>query len=321
MRHYDLEMARSGARFWDADPGSVEHVATSGNAVYRFRCAVESVDDGWLVLRLAAPEHRSYEEHSAEMEFVAHLVGAGVQAASPRRTLGGRWVERVGDASASVVEWVPGEAVDARSELWGSDLFREWGRHLGRIHSAAVGYAGPPRFEWSDEYLVARAKSILPAGDTETRAVLAECLRAVAELPRSHENYGHTHADFAPQNFRYDREHGLTSFDFGNCCRHWFVHDLAISLLNVWRQANRDEIRREILTGYRQVHEIDIDCWRALPWFLRLRLLYVYLSRLQKWGATPSPQEAAQLAEFRRLATSSFEWVVPGEEAWLAGSA
>lgn len=44
------------------------------------------------------------------------------------------------------------------------------------------------------------------------------------------------------------------------------------------------------------------------PLFLRLRVLYVYLSRLQSFGQEPNPEQRATLDQLRDLVVKGVGW-------------
>ncbi len=303
MRHLDETVARAALARWGGDPSTLRHVATSGNAVYRFREGATP-----RILRLTDPEHRTAEQNHAEMEFLLHLRACGVRANAPVPSASGKRVERLEGCSACVLSWAPGVRVEPASEHWNEGFFKEWGRSLGRIHSAARSYRGPSRWEWTDEGLLAHARRLIPADDAIARVELEDVLARLLALPRRADNYGMNHADFAPQNFNYDPAAGITGFDFGNCCAHWFVSDLVISLSTLRRQSERERYRAWLLAGYREAMAIDDEIWVERSWFLRLRVLYVYLSRLAKFGSNPTAEQRATLDMLRGLVAERLTW-------------
>lgn len=288
---------------WDADPGSLTHVATSGNAVYRFTQHGTS-----LILRLTHPDHRSHAHTEAELAFLRHLDRSGVRVNVPVASRAGSDAERIDAFSACVLTWAPGVVVRNDSPEWNETFFREWGRSLAAIHRAARTYDGPPRWDWRDEYLIAEARTIIPADDTEVHDELERVLDAVAALPRSRATYGMIHADYAPGNFHYVPGEGIHAFDFGNCCDHWFLSDLAISLSVLRRAPDRDRLRAWLLAGYRDVLPLDRDQLVHLDTLIQLRILYVLLSRLEWFGPEPDPAQRETLAMLRRAVLERFHW-------------
>lgn len=301
------EVARQALDLWPVAGAELTHIGTSGNASYRVDGAAGT---GPWILRLTDPAHRTHEQCQAEMAFLSHLARSVVRVSVPLPSRAGHLVEAVGELSASLLSWAPGEVVGPGTPAWNEAFFREWGRSLGEIHAAAQTYDGPPRWEWHEENLIAEADRFLPADDLFARQELERLLGRLAKLPRTPESYGMTHADFGPQNFHYDPAVGITSFDFGNCCRHWFLSDLAISFTTLRREPEGDRLRRWIVEGYCERMEIHPAVWGELDTLVQLRVLYVYLSRLEAFGATDDDEQKSTLQSMRGLVASrlQFDW-------------
>jgi Ser/Thr protein kinase RdoA (MazF antagonist) len=297
------EAAGRALALWNSDAGSLAHIATSGNAVYRF------AEGGTpRILRLTHPSHRAHPHTEAELAFLRHLSSAGVRVNAPVPSRAGRDAEQVDGFSACVLTWTPGIVVTADSPEWDEAFFREWGRSLGAIHRAARDYGGPPRWEWTDEYLIADALAIFPADDAPVRAEFERVMAALTDLPRTRETYGMIHADYAPGNFHYVPGDGIHAFDFGNCCGHWFLSDIAISLSVLRRRPERDQLRAWLLAGYHEAFPIDRALLAHLDTFIQLRILYVLLSRLEWFGPNPDAAQRETLDLLRRAVLDRFTW-------------
>jgi Ser/Thr protein kinase RdoA (MazF antagonist) len=302
VKHFGIDVARNALERWRGAPETLEHVATSGNDVYRFRAGGEP-----RILRITDRAYRTFPAQHAEMAFLRHLEDRGVRVAAPIPSKRGQLLETFDDHSACVLSWAPGVRVDPGSPDWDLPFFRAWGRSLAAIHRAAQSYRGPDRWEWWEEGLIADADRLIPESAEDIRADLALVIAHLRALPRDRETYGMTHADFGPQNFHYDRVRGITSFDFGNCCHHWFISDLVISLSTLRRQPDRDRLRDEILDGYRETLALP-EIWAERRWLLRLRVHYVYLSRLEAFGSRPTPEQSQTLATLREWVRAPIDW-------------
>jgi Ser/Thr protein kinase RdoA (MazF antagonist) len=306
VRAFPPETAQRALKLWAVDanaPRTLERVATSGNDVWRFEHAGEP-----YILRLTDAAWRSPALNRAECAFLEHASARGARVNRPVAARSGAAVEILDDASATVFTWAGGDLVTSDDPRRNEAFFREWGRALGELHAAAETYDGPPRWEWRDEGLLADADGLLPGADTAIRAQRDELYARLAALPVTRANYGLIHADFAPQNFRYDRSGRITSFDFGNLCRHWFVSDLVISFSTLRREKKRDAMRAWILAGYESVRALDPASWAERDTFLRLRVLYVYLSRLRWFGPVPGAAQRETLAALRALVLERVTW-------------
>lgn len=305
-------LAPAAATHWNADPGTTEHIADSGNSVYRFfRNGEQSI------LRLTSPSYRTREHLEAEIEFLLHLDGAGVRIGAPVESRNGKFVEEVTSDDitmlASAFTFAPGMYVDRNSPHWNEIFFREWGATLGGIHRAARSFSPRSphrRWDWRQEGFLLHAPELIPAEDIESHRELERVLRRLDDIPVNDDTFGLIHADFAPQNFHYDPAIGITTFDFGNCCYHWYASDIAISLsiLRRFPEHEREIYRTWIIEGYREHYPLDDELLAEISWFIRLRILYVYLSRLVKFGPAPTAEEQKILQTMRASVHERFEW-------------
>jgi Ser/Thr protein kinase RdoA (MazF antagonist) len=304
--------ALAAARFWDADAHTLEHIGDFGNSVYAVSRNGEK-----LILRLTEPSFRSRTENQAELEYLLHLDSCGVQVNVPLISHTGALVEQVavGDRRllASLFTFAPGEYIDRESAHWGEQFFRAWGGALASMHRASRSFRpsdGARRWHWSEEGLIANARAYIPAADECSLRELETLMVWFERLPMSDDTFGMTHADFGPRNFNYHPELGITAFDFGNCCYHWYISDIAISLSTLRRypRDERDRYRYWMLAGYQEIYPIDLGLLADISWFIRLRILYVYLDRLMLFGASPTAEQQATLRELRRNVHEQLDW-------------
>jgi len=197
---------------------------------------------------------------------------------------------------ASVFTCAPGVMVDSSSPYWNEPFFHEWGRTLARMHRVSSTVAPRPehrRWHWYEEDLVANARRYIPADDTVSLREFDDLAGLLHGLPVNPRTYGLTHADLGAQNFHYSPKNGITVFDFGNCCYHWYASDIAISLSTLRRctPEQRAIYREWILAGYEEVFPLDPAAGKHLDTFIRWRVLYVYLDRLERFGPTPTPEQ------------------------------
>ena len=308
IRLASIEHARRAALSWAPGAVSLSFLGASGSAVWSFH---PSITAGPLVLRLVDPAHRTREETESELAFMRHLADSGARVVLPVEALDGARTVLVDDFVASVVTWAPGEAVASG----GARFDRAWGAALATIHQASTGYAGPARWEWHEESWLADADRLLPRDDQAARAEWARLRERLGALPRTGAGYGTIHGDHGPQNFRYDRATGaVTTFDFGNACRHWFAMDVTVALSTLRRDPARERRRADLLAGYRSVRALEPATWAAWPELLQLRVLYVYLARLFEYGPSPDAGQAATLASLRALVAQRVTWPLPPEE-------
>ncbi len=301
IRHANESTARRAVAPWGGDPATLRPRGVSGSAVWQ---------SGDRVLRLVDPGHRTREQTESELAFMRHLAARGAPVAVPVAALDGAWTHEVDGFVASVVTWLPGD--ERPPELGTPPFDRAWGRALATLHVAARDYAGPARWEWPEEPWLAEADRLLPPDDTAVRATWAELQARLGALPRSHTDYGTIHGDHGPQNYRYDAAtEVVTTFDFGNAYRHWFAMDVTVALSTLRRDPARESRGAALLAGYAAVAGAVPLLREAWPDLLRLRFLYVYLSRLDAFGPSPDAAQQATLAGLRDLVAHGPVWPLP----------
>ncbi len=304
------QLAERAAGLWPWKPAAITHIADSGNSVWLVEAGGQR-----RVLRLTNPEYRSLAECEAELEFVRHLDACGVRVGVPLTSIGGAYVERVefdgAVVLASMFTFVDGQLATRDSGLWTPALLGAWGHTLGAMHRAARMYRpalAARRWNWDREVFLARALELIPTDESDVLAEFHELMATLAGHPKTEATYGMVHGDFAPQNFRYRGDGAIGVFDFGNCCMHWYASDIAVGLstLRGLPRAQRNSERALMVEAYLQVcPDADLS---MLPTFLRLRILYVYLSRLMKFGPNPTDPERAVLANLRHAVQQRYDW-------------
>jgi amicoumacin kinase len=311
IRYAQLDDARAAVELFGGNLQSVELLGHSGNSVFKF----VGTDGQSKCLRFTDPEFRTLEEVQGELEFLEHLRAKNAPSCYAIRSRDGSLAQTLhtkgGPLIISATTYIPGIHVDESSPHWNKDMFKEWGRNLTQLHMASSTYQASEskRWLWSDEILFRRASDLIPADDTQSREEFSEVMGRVAQLPRTNENFGMIHADHGPQNFAFNANSGkIAAFDFGNCCYHWYLADVAISLSTIRRKSNREEIRAALLEGYNESMPLPPDYAEQIELFIRLRVLYVYLSRLHKFSPIPSADQTEVLKQLKSLVHARKGW-------------
>lgn len=301
LRQASVKNAADVVRHWGGDRASLKHLGDSASSVFTFER-----DGERCVLKLTDRTFRRATQVAAECEFVSYLHVRRVNVASPLLTFDGEWVAETDNFVASACKYIDGE----RPEPAGQEMLTAWGRALAQIHEVAATYDPDPDFRpmaWMEEPWIKRAMTLFPAGELRPRKEFMDTRGYIDSLPATPENFGPIHGDHGPQNFRYDSAR-VTSFDFGNCCYHFYVYDLAVALSTFRRHDNREAMKQWLLEGYREVRALLEDSGYQLNWFLRFRVVYVYLSRLFLFGPNPRPEQQQTLTAMRARVEERKGW-------------
>jgi Ser/Thr protein kinase RdoA (MazF antagonist) len=186
-------------------------------------------DDRRYAFKLYRHGGRSAGEVTWEQDLVAHVIGRGIPCAAPvplpDGSLCGEMDAPEGPRPFALSEWVEGTKPQPPA---GDELFRDFGRLIGRFHTAGAGFrSGHPRQADSlSSMLDEPLRAITPhlGGDHADR-VAALAVRARKELSARELAWGIRHGDVTLDNIhRTDR--GLVLHDFDRAGPGWLAADL-----------------------------------------------------------------------------------------------
>ena len=315
-----LGLIKLAAKVWGAHPDSLARVAIGGNAVYSI-----SISDSPAYLRLTDDRFRSLPEVKGECAFIRYLDQSGLPVSRPLPAQNGDAAVLLDDSTrrwvACMFTEAPGELIGRDHPAWGPDFVRAWGAFLGRLHSLSRGYLPPAsarHTDWDEDFWLRRAAQLLPSADQPVHREIAAVFDFMNSLPKTPDWYGMTHGDLGPQNMRYAASSGITVFDFGNCGKHWFLWDVAVALsIFLWEgDPVRSEHRQWLLEGYLAEFDFPEAALEKLDWFLRLRIVYVYLSRLWWFGDSPASSQRKVLARLHDLLLHPVSWNSSAGPSW-----
>jgi Ser/Thr protein kinase RdoA (MazF antagonist) len=301
------------AQRWDARATGLVHLRSGENCTWRLTLGGRP-----CVLRLTAESHRDRGQLEAELDFVDHLSAGGLHVAEALPMPGGgRVLDVSGLAStperihATVFEWLPGRHFAYRSPDIARPLFHLWGGTMARLHRRSCTFEARPearRPEWPDDP-VAGCRFDGVVLDAETRALRDDLLRWMREMSPEPAHYGMVHGDFERTNFLLHRG-SIGLFDFDDCCRHWFVWDIACALW-VFRNATADERTRILgwfLEGYAAVREPDSRRLQHFSEIIRLRTVALLLHRLRRPAGHIDKADRDWIARTRAWLRSRWSW-------------
>jgi len=164
------------------------------------------------------------------------------------------------------------------------------------------------RPEWPDDP-VAGCRLDGVVLDAETRALREDLLNWMREMSPEPAHYGMVHGDFERTNFLL---HGgsIGLFDFDDCCRHWFIWDIACAMW-VFRNATAGERTRILgwfLEGYAAVREPDSRRMEHFSEVIRLRTVALLLHRLRRPAGLISAADRDWMARTGAWLHSRWSW-------------
>lgn len=278
-------LAQAAAKY-TMDPNSLKKIGGFENYVYGYMQTGRE-----YVLRITHSSHRTKELVQAELDWVEYLAKNQAAVCMPVYSIHGHLVEKIPVSDehyflATAFERAPGRHMQAPDAS--DQLFREWGRTIGRMHRLTKDYllktSESKRPAWHEDKIFEHAKEYLP----EDHWVVADKLSALTQrlktLPQDRDGYGLIHTDIHAGNFFIHEGH-ITVFDFDDCSYQYFISDIAIALFycllspdtpeNKLAFANR--FLNAFLHGYREENHLDGYWIQLLPDFLKLRELELYV--------------------------------------------
>jgi Ser/Thr protein kinase RdoA (MazF antagonist) len=296
---------------WHGDENSLQQVSDSTNYVYSFIKAGKK-----CYLRLTPNNVRAKNQIAAELDFVAFLRSGGVNAMPPVPSVAGRLIEEVNFAenvlSACVFEEAEGARFTYDSGESNKKHFKLRGQTLGQIHMLSKTYLPSGhlrRFAWNEDQLLLEAKTFLPASEKIIWREFEELKEQLENYPKSIETFGLVHGDFGETNYRYQTDR-LNIFDFDDCCYHWFLYDIAVTIYpHGWRDEGR-QLLDLLLEGYAGEMPLIVTL-DDVTMFCRWRLVYMFLVTARKWGLRDlTPQQSEWLARKRENIAHGYKWQI-----------
>ena len=306
---YKSEIANTAIELWHGKVESLRYVGNSANDVYSF---IESGETRYL--RLTSSEDRTKEQIEAELDFIFHLYQGGVSVALPVPSVAGRLIEELPFADrfqfACVFEKAKGERFRYDPAKSNKEHFKLRGSTLGQIHACSRNYIPSGNFRrlaWDEDNLLLNVDDSLPASEKIVWREYDALKEHFRVYPKSNRTYGLIHGDFGETNYRY-RDGQLNIFDFDDCCYHWFVYDLAITIYPYgWRKEGL-QLLDWMLEGYSENKQLDVTL-ADIAMFCQWRLLYMFLVYARKWGfENLSEQQAEWFAQKRENIAHGYKW-------------
>jgi len=198
------------------------------NAVYSYQKGGKTV-----FLRFGHSSHMTFDLVTAEIDWVVYLLDKNVPAVKPVKSENGIYVERIGMGKDSynvvAFEKAEGEQLDfGNPKSWNDAVVRNWGRTIGRMHSASKDYKpkSARRYEFRPELDL----SLIRREDKKVREKISDLFRRMHELPKGRDEYGLVHSDIHVGNFFVKGDRISAILDFDRACYKWFISEIAIAL-------------------------------------------------------------------------------------------
>ncbi len=279
--------AESAVERWGGDISSIKLASHGINVVYRFEKNGQS-----FYLRMTHPSLRSLKELEAALAFQQYLVGHDVAVCKPVLSQQQRWIESVAQGGAEflahVCEAVPGTPITF--EINDDAIYHAWGKALAKFHRAATAYEPGQHvytnWKQSLEELYGYAKKEPSIVQKELNAVA----KFLTHYPSDIKSYGLTHGDHRKGNVLTDGHVvNIIDFDIPRLC--WFIEDLIRPFFSAIAEESThwQSKLKPYFEGYQSMTKLTQRDKKAMPWFVRLKALEIYLWTKYNWDSDVAP--------------------------------
>lgn len=269
---------REALALWGLERAECSFVAGRENRVYRVRSA-----SGDHALRIRRPGYRDEDELQSELAWLAAMDRAGLNVPTPRPSIQGRLLERLGAGFVDLVGWLPGTPMgQSRAPLRLANrrgVFHALGVEMARLHAACDAWQRPDGFRrcrWDLDGLLGEAPLWgrfwdNPALDAQTRHLFLRFRQAARDrLARTQDlDFGLIHADLVRENVLLDGP-SIRMIDFDDGGFGFRLFDLATVLLKNMAEPDYPALKAALIAGYHSQRPLDLS---LLDLFLVLRAL------------------------------------------------
>ncbi len=281
-------IAEKAIKQWDCVVGSPVFVMHRENAVFKVETS-----SGYTALRVHRPGYHTATEIESELQWMAHLVAAGIQAPMPCLTKNGSYTADITDNQSNryivdLLTWLDGVPLGkSRVPLTHSKndletIFFDLGRNLARMHSVSDQWAMPVEFcrhALDREGLLGETASWgkfwqASCLTKDEQLLLGQARDLAAEkidyLAAQGADYGLIHADVVRENILISN--GKTQLiDFDDAGFGFRMFDLATALVKNREEPHYETMKLALISGYETCTPLKGFEKQSLDFFLMLR--------------------------------------------------
>ncbi len=168
------------------------------------------------------------------------------------------------------------------------EVINKWGETMGIVHRITqkeyqnIDYQ--KRINWDKDIIIDKAKELLPKEDSFILDRLYLLMNSLKLFSKGNSDFWLVHTDMRPRNFNfYNWE--IIHFDFDDITNHWYIYDIAVSILHEIELINDINERmlfmeiflKEFMSWYRKECYISPNIFKNIIILMELRLVYAYI--------------------------------------------
>ncbi|MGG0934985.1 phosphotransferase [Brevibacillus centrosporus] len=268
-------VAKSLIQNWEHDEGTLMFWRASSNFVYAFEHKQEK-----YFLRFSYDQENSFEQITAELEFMKYLKSNHYPCVSPILSVNEKYIETVQNSERTyfAVVFSSAKGITLNENITEVQC-EDWGRSLASLHQLSRVYepSDTKRSNWQD--ILQKINDMLQRYPEEKEAIeeLDILTERLQSFPISNSNYGLIHYDFQLDNIFYaENNRAFSVIDFDDAVYSWYAHDIVTALDDfLGDDMNLDNSQvKSFLKGYYSVIPLSNDDINQFPYFQRLMKLY-----------------------------------------------
>lgn len=289
LKHTDhAAIAKQTAILWGAETDSIQIINEGINFVYCFTVAAKN-----YYLRLIHSSNRSYVDLMAAVDYQRHVYEHGAPVCQPICSQQDLYIETIQYQDhtylASVVAAVPGTQI--HFDYAEDAIYFTWGKALAKLHLAAKSYQPIPHAtfkSWQD--LWQETAEYVDSEDSIIKNEYAAINHWLTSLTNSKHQLVLTHGDHRVGNVIYDGQQ-VYIIDFDEPVYHWPSADIARPIIDCLEQSILHCHTKLVnyLAGYQSILATDHELIQYIPWFVRMKILDIYLWTKYNWQDTTAP--------------------------------
>ncbi len=222
-------------KFWNFTEALVLH-RNVANMIYFGR-----IEETEVVLRLTPILQRTSEEIFAELQWMNELSQKNFPVPELIPSTSGQLFESLtingNEFHAMVMVKIEGVRVD--DKLMSDEIILLWSDLLAGLqkHSKPAN-SGLKRMHWNEDYIYKSSLPEIPRSTEEVQKLFNDLIIFLDHYPK--DQYGLIHGDLHTGNFFY-KDQGLIVFDFDDSCYHFFLYDLTVPILSIYKWMEKPE--------------------------------------------------------------------------------
>ena len=272
---------------WGGNIDSVHLVSEGINLVYQFEKSHKN-----YYLRITHASLRNKAALIAAIAYQQYLFLREVPVCAPIISHGGQWVETIEQGEeqflAHVCQEVPG--LSMHFDHKNLNLYKRWGKALGKLHQAAKNYPQGKRVYTSWEKSLEELHQNAETESSALKDVLKDVSHFLKNRPQTPENYGLTHGDHREGNVLATGS-TVHIIDFDLPCNNWFAEDVFRPFFDsiVYDANNWRNKIQPYLEGYFSIMSSDSLDLHSFSKQIQMKCLEIYLWTKNNWNAESSP--------------------------------